>query len=316
MNLVYKTARDFITPEVQNVWLDDAEEAENVKDFMRLLGPQYVERIKYYEHGKRLFADFKIDEEIAKLMKPTVKLPSGGSIVIESTEALTVIDVNSGKFTGGKNLDDTIVRTNIEAAAEIARQVRLRDIGGIIVCDFIDMSSENDRNRVITALEDGLRKDRTRSTIQSFSPLGPARVHAQARRQGSRPAAARQVPDLQGSRQRHVARIGRRSARSARSWATATAMPSTSTSPLRRHVAAQIEYWYEDERVQLAERVGTQIDVRVDPAVHPERPRIIWGDDKLPDARADPRRRRVRSRTAHAAAAQRRPRPRRSSPAA
>ncbi len=172
MNLVYKTARDFITPEVGNVWLDDETETENVKDFMRLLGPQYVDRIKYYDGGKRLFADFKIDDEIQRLMKPTVKLPSGGSIVIESTEALTVVDVNSGKFTGGKNLDDTIVRTNVEAATEVARQVRLRDIGGIIVCDFIDMSSENDRNRVIGALQEGLRKDRTRSTIQSFSPLG------------------------------------------------------------------------------------------------------------------------------------------------
>ena len=105
-------------------------------------------------------------------MKPKIKLPSGGSIVIESTEALTVIDVNSGKFTGGQNLDDTIVKTNIEAAAEIARQVRLRDIGGIIVFDFIDMSSEASRNKVIKSLEDGLRRDRTRSTIQSFSNLG------------------------------------------------------------------------------------------------------------------------------------------------
>jgi ribonuclease G len=172
MNLVYKTARDFITPQVANVWLDDEKEVENVRDFMRMLGPQYVDRIKYYEGGKRLFADFKIDDEIARLMKPTVKLPSGGSIVIESTEALTVVDVNSGKFTGGKNLDDTIVRTNVEAASEIARQVRLRDIGGIIVCDFIDMSSEGDRSKVISGLQEGLRKDRTRSTIQSFSPLG------------------------------------------------------------------------------------------------------------------------------------------------
>ena len=114
---------------------------------MRLLGPQYLERIEPYTGGRKLFGDYKIDEEVAKLMRPKVKLPSGGSIVIETTEAFTVIDVNSGKFTGGKNLDDTIVKTNIEAAAEIARQVRLRDIGGIIVCDFIDMSS---RDRVAT----------------------------------------------------------------------------------------------------------------------------------------------------------------------
>ena len=130
-------------------------------------------------------------------MKPKINLPSGGSIVIESTEALTVIDVNSGKFTGGKNLEDTIVKTNIEAAAEIARQVRLRDIGGIIVVDFIDMASESARSKVIKALEDGLRRDRTRATIQSFSNLGLARVHAQAHRQGSRRAAARRVSDVQ-----------------------------------------------------------------------------------------------------------------------
>ena len=255
---------------------------------MRMLGPQFVDRIKYYEGGKKLFADFKIDEEIQRLMKPTVKLPSGGSIVIESTEALTVVDVNSGKFTGGKNLDDTIVRTNVEAATEVARQVRLRDIGGIIVCDFIDMSSESDRNRVITALQEGLRKDRTRSTIQSFSPLGlleftrkrvgkdlgqqlrgkcptceglgsvmsPESVTIGAFREilGHRPAAGSGAAD--NGKHVHIA-----------------AAPS---------VAAQAEYWYEDERVQLAERVGTHIDVFVDPAVHPERPRIIWGDDKLP----------------------------------
>jgi ribonuclease G len=281
MNLVYKTARDFITPDVDHVWLDDETETENVKDFMRLLGPQYVDRIKYYEHGKRLFADFKIDEEIARLMKPTVKLPSGGSIVIESTEALTVVDVNSGKFTGGKNLDDTIVRTNVEAATEVARQVRLRDIGGIIVCDFIDMSSEGDRNRVITALQEGLRKDRTRSTIQSFSPLGlleftRKRVGKDLGQQlrGKCPTceglgsvmspesvtigAFREILAHRNGEAKHV---------------HIAAAPS---------VAAQAEYWYEDERVQLAERVGAQIDVFVDPAVHPERPRIVWGDDKLP----------------------------------
>jgi ribonuclease G len=277
MNLVYKTARDFISPHVQNVWLDDAKEVEDVKDFMRMLGPQFVDRIKYYEGGKKLFADFKIDEEIQRLMKPTVKLPSGGSIVIESTEALTVVDVNSGKFTGGKNLDDTIVRTNVEAATEVARQVRLRDIGGIIVCDFIDMSSESDRNRVITALQEGLRKDRTRSTIQSFSPLGlleftRKRVGKDLGQQlrGKCPTceglgsvmspesvtigAFREILGHRNGETKHV---------------HIAAAPS---------VAAQAEYWYEDERVQLAERVGTAIDVFVDPAVHPERPRIIWGE--------------------------------------
>jgi ribonuclease G len=288
MNLVYKTARDFITPDVDHVWLDDETETDNVKDFMRLLGPQYVDRIKYYEHGKRLFADFKIDDEIARLMKPTVKLPSGGSIVIESTEALTVVDVNSGKFTGGKNLDDTIVRTNVEAATEVARQVRLRDIGGIIVCDFIDMSSEHDRNRVITALQEGLRKDRTRSTIQSFSPLGLLEFTRKRVGKDLGQQLRGKCPTCEG--------LG--SVMSPESVAIGAfreilghrADPSTSSGQATAHVhiaaspqvAAQAEYWYEDERVGLAERVGSQIDVFVDPAIHPERPRIIWGDDKIP----------------------------------
>ncbi len=276
MNLVYKAARDFITPEVANVWIDDPEEAERVRDFMRLLGPQYVERIKPYPKGAQLFADFKIDEEVAKLMKPTAKLPSGGSIVIETTEALTVIDVNSGKFTGGKNLDDTIVKTNIEAAAEIARQVRLRDIGGIIVCDFIDMSSESDRNKVIKSLEDGLKKDRTRSTIQSFSPLGL--LEFTRKRVGK---------DLAGQlRSTCPMCTGLGSVMSPESVTISTFRQiahhqnghaehvHVSASP---QVAAQIEFWYEEELRVLSERVKTPIDVRVDPVVHPESPLVVWG---------------------------------------
>ncbi|MBV8727173.1 MAG: Rne/Rng family ribonuclease, partial [Candidatus Eremiobacteraeota bacterium] len=172
MNLVFKAARDFITADVDRVLIDDEDEYRKVREFLQLLGPQYLDRVEHYNSGRSLFKDYKVDEELQKLMRPKINLPSGASIVIESTEALTVIDVNSGKFTGGRNLEDTIVKTNVEAAAEIARQVRLRDIGGIIVCDFIDMNSESSRNKVISTLEEGLRKDRTRATIQSFSNLG------------------------------------------------------------------------------------------------------------------------------------------------
>ncbi len=278
MNLVYKTARDFITPEVGHVWLDDQTEAENVRDFMRLLGPQYVERIGYYEHGKRLFADFKIDDEIARLMKPTVKLPSGGSIVIESTEALTVVDVNSGKFTSGKNLDDTIVRTNVEAAAEVARQVRLRDIGGIIVCDFIDMSSEADRSRVISALQEGLRKDRTRSTIQSFSPLGLLEFTRKRVGKDLGQQLRGKCPTCEG--------LGSvMSPESVTIGSFREILAHKNGSSKHVHIAAapsvavQAEYWYENEREALAQQVGTQIDVFVDPAAHPEHPRLVWGDE-------------------------------------
>ncbi len=281
MNLVYKAARDFITPDVVNVWIDDADETERVRDFMRLLGPQYVERIKPYPGGAKLFADYKIDDEVARLMKPTVKMPSGGSIVIETTEALTVIDINSGKFTGGKNLDDTIVKTNIEAAAEIARQVRLRDIGGIIVCDFIDMTSESDRNRVLKTLEDGLRKDRTRSTIQSFSQLGLlefTRKRVGKDLAGQLRAACPTCSGLGSVMSPESVTIStfREIAQHQNGHAAHVHVAASPT------VAAQIEFWYDDELQVLKERVGKPIDVRVDAVVHPERPLVSW-DDSMPE---------------------------------
>ncbi len=173
MNLVYKAARDFITADVDRVLIDDEEEYRKIRDLLAAARAAVSSsRIEYYNSGRSLFDDFKIDDELQKLMRPKINLPSGASIVIESTEALTVIDVNSGKFTGGRNLEDTILKTNIEAAEDIARQVRLRDIGGIIVVDFIDMASESSRDKVVKTMEDHLRRDRTRATIQSFSNLG------------------------------------------------------------------------------------------------------------------------------------------------
>ena len=172
LNLVFKAVRDFLTSDVEQVVIDSKEQYEEIRSTMSLFGPQYLNKLKLWQGPGNLFQVRGIDDELQKLLKPKIFLPSGGHLVIESTEALTVVDVNTGKFTGGRNLEDTIVRTNIEAAAEIARQVRLRDIGGIIVVDFIDMAHERSREAVIATLSDALRRDRTRSTIQMFSNLG------------------------------------------------------------------------------------------------------------------------------------------------
>jgi ribonuclease G len=282
MNLVYKAARDFITADVDRVLIDNEEEYKKVCSFLQLLGPQYLDRVEYYNSGRSLFKDYKVDEELQKLMKPKINLPSGGSIVIETTEALTVIDVNSGKFTGGKNLEDTIVKTNIEAAAEIARQVRLRDLGGIIVCDFIDMNSEAARNKVVQTLEQGLRRDRTRATIQSFSNLGLLEF---TRKRIGR--------DLGSQLRGHCPTCaGLGSVMSAQSVAiealrkirahTHTDHQSllVETAPT---VAAQLEFWYEDEVKELQSEIGTPIHVRVDPLVHPEKIRMRPVADFKPD---------------------------------
>ncbi len=294
MNLVYKAARDFITPEVDRVLIDDAAECEKVREFMRLLGPQYVDRIQHYNGGRSLFKDFKVDDDLQKLMRPKVNLPSGGSIVIETTEALTVIDVNSGKFTGGKNLDDTIVKTNVEAAAEIARQVRLRDIGGIIVCDFIDMSSEAARTKVIDTLKAGLVRDRTRTTIQSFSNLGLLEFTRKrigkdlgAQLRGHCPTCAGlgsvMSPEsvaIEAFRQlRRFGEANKPDGRKKKQEAVDVFAAPT--------VGAQLEYWYEDELLALEAQLGRTINIRVDPALHPERFRIELSTDAVQPAQID-----------------------------
>lgn len=273
MNLVYKAARDFITADVDRVFIDNEDEYKKVCTFLQLLGPQYLDRVEYYNSGRSLFKDYKIDDELQKLMKPKINLPSGGSIVIETTEALTVIDVNSGKFTGGKNLEDTIVKTNIEAASEIARQVRLRDIGGIIVCDFIDMNTEASRNKVITTLESGLRKDRTRSTIQSFSNLGLLEFTRKRVGKDLSSQLRGSCPTCSGlgtvmSSQSVAIDALRKIRAHQRADGQAVLVESAPT------VAAQLEFWYEEECRHLAEQLSVPIHVRVDPMLHPEKVRL------------------------------------------
>ncbi len=273
MNLIYKAARDFITADIDRVLIDNEEEFRKVRDFLQLLGPQYINRIEYYNSGRSLFDDYKINEELQKLMKPKINLPSGGSIVIESTEALTVVDVNSGKFTGGRNLEDTILKTNVEAAEEIARQVRLRDIGGIIVVDFIDMSSDSSRAKIIKTMEDSLRRDRTRATIQSFSNLGLLEFTRKrigkdlgAQLRGTCPTCVGMGSVM--SSQSVAIDTFRRIAADAGRAAGEVVVHVAPT------VAAQMEFWYADECEHLAQTIERPIHVRVDPMIHPESARI------------------------------------------
>ncbi|MBV8066402.1 MAG: Rne/Rng family ribonuclease [Candidatus Eremiobacteraeota bacterium] len=274
MNLVYKAARDFVTADVERVLIDDEEEYRKVRDLLQLLGPQYIGRLEHYDSGRSLFDDFKIGDELQKLMKPKINLPSGASIVIESTEALTVIDVNSGKFTGGRNLEDTILKTNIEAAEEIARQVRLRDIGGIVVVDFIDMSSESSRERVVKTMEEHLRRDRTRATIQSFSNLGLLEFTRKriGRDLGSQLRGA--CPTCAGMGSVMSAQsVAIETFRQIRGQA-AHGLAGDVVVHVAPTVAVQMEYWYEEECDELARFIGAPIHVRVDPMIHPEKARI------------------------------------------
>jgi len=174
LNLVERILRDYITPDFGAIWVDTEEEYTKVVDFMSRFQPQMVGRVKLYTKETPVFEEFGIQQEIDKGLRPKVWLKSGGYIVINHTEALVAIDVNTGKFVGkGSNrLEDTIVRTNLEACKEIVRQMRLRDLGGIIVIDFIDMEDRRNREKVMAALEDALRADRAPSKMLRFNEFG------------------------------------------------------------------------------------------------------------------------------------------------
>ena len=174
LNLVERILRDYVNGDYTAIWVDSEEEFTKVVDFMSRFQPDLVNRVKLYTKETPVFEEFGIQQEIDKGLRPKVWLKSGGYIVINHTEALVAIDVNTGKFVGkgSTRLEDTIVRTNLEAVKEIVRQMRLRDLGGIIIIDFIDMEERRNREKVMAALEDALRADRAPSKVLRFNEFG------------------------------------------------------------------------------------------------------------------------------------------------
>ena len=172
LTLLYKTIRDVFGSDVQKLIIDDPAEYEKANELLERLSPKLKGRIYLYDGTEPIFDHFRLEAEIERLTKRKVILKSGGSLVIDETEALTVIDVNTSKFVGSSSLSETIIRTNLDAANEIARQMRLRDIGGIIIIDFIDMNNARDKQSVVKALEMALKKDRSRTKISNITPLG------------------------------------------------------------------------------------------------------------------------------------------------
>ena len=143
-----------------------------VTDYLRGVAPEVLSKVRLHEGPLSAFEEFHIVEQIHKGLDRKVWLPSGGYLVIDRTEAMTVIDVNTGKSVGKSNLEETVVNTNLEAAREVARQLRLRDIGGMIVIDFIDMLLEQNKSKVIDAMKESLAQDKSRSQVFDISPLG------------------------------------------------------------------------------------------------------------------------------------------------
>jgi len=174
LNLVERILRDYVSDDFTAIWIDSEEEYGKVVEFVSRFQPKLVNRVKLYSKETPIFEEFGIQHELDKALRAKVWLKSGGYIVINHTEALVAIDVNTGKFVGkgSTRLEDTIVKTNLEAVKEIVRQIRLRDLGGIIVVDFIDMEERRNREKVLVALQQALEQDKAPSKALSFNEFG------------------------------------------------------------------------------------------------------------------------------------------------
>ncbi len=188
-DMIIRTIRDIFTGEVDAIYIDEPGAHDRAREFLQLVMPRYVSRLQLYEGKEPLFHKYHLDDEIAKIHQRTVPLKAGGSIVIDQTEALVAIDVNSGNFRADDSAEETAYQMNLLAAREIARQIRIRDLGGVVVNDFIDMRKEKHRRGVERALRDAVKRDRARTKILRTSPFGLVEMT----RQRIRPSLKRSV---------------------------------------------------------------------------------------------------------------------------
>lgn len=172
LGLIYRIVRDVFTWEISKFVINNRAEYNKVLELVEMISPALKIRVEYFNNNIDLFEYYEIDSKLNKALSKKVWLKCGGYLIIEKTEALTVIDVNTGKFVGVNNLEETVLRTNLESAKEIAKQLRQRDIGGIIIIDFIDMHVIENQNQVINTLKEALKKDRTKTSVVGMTGLG------------------------------------------------------------------------------------------------------------------------------------------------
>ena len=201
LNLVERILRDYVSDDFTAIWIDNEEEYGKVVEFVSRFQPKLVSRVKLYAKEQPIFEEFGIQHDLDKALRAKVWLKSGGYIVINHTEALVAIDVNTGKFVGkgSTRLEDTIVKTNLEAVKEIVRQIRLRDLGGIIVVDFIDMEERRNREKVLSALQQALEQDKAPSKALSFNEFGLVCITRKRTKQALERVLCQPCPSCTGS---------------------------------------------------------------------------------------------------------------------
>ncbi len=183
LGLTFQVARDLLNDEAQIFMIDDKEEYKDVRGFVEMLAPELADRVQHYTGRTPIFQAFGVEHDLSSIRKQRIDLPSGGYIIIQEAESLCAIDVNTGKFIGHKSQEETVTATNLEAAAEVAKQLRIRNIGGIVVIDFIDMRRRRNQHKVVEALQNATRIDRAKIKILPITRLGLVEMTRERRRE-------------------------------------------------------------------------------------------------------------------------------------
>ena len=267
--------RDLFSTKVDRLTVDSKQVYNEIVEYLKGIAPELIDRVHLYEDKVGLFDKAGVEKEIRDLFKRRCDLPSGGYLIIEPTEALVSIDVNSGRFTGKKDPEKTVTKTNIEAAREIARQLRLRDIGGIIVCDFIDMETKANRDRVLQELRTHLGRDRARTKAFAVSDLGLIEMTRQRVRQSHLHAMTEACPTCLGTGRVFTAEtIVRRMERAVRRLANEGRRDGI---VIKLHPDTAM-YVLEEEKdlvKKLEKSVGFSLEMRDDPLLKPDEFKLV-----------------------------------------
>jgi ribonuclease G len=275
LSLLQRVLRDLVVETTQTIRVDSREQFDALLAFGQEFMPLAAGKLQHYKGERPIFDLYAIDEEIAKALARRVDLKSGGYLIVDQTEALTTVDVNTGGYVGARNFDDTIFKTNLEAAGAIARQLRLRNLGGIIIADFIDMTRPEHQEAVLSELRKQLARDRTRTTVSGFTQLGLVEMTRKRTRESLAHMLCEPCPTCQGRGQVKTARsvcydILREILREARQFAPKEFRVIAS--------AAVVEMLLDEESVHLAglsEFIGKPISLSAEAGMNPEQYDIV-----------------------------------------
>ena len=268
-DLLIRMVRDRFTEKINTFLIDDHEAYVRVKDFVEGLSPELADRVKFYEGETSLFHANHIDDAIEKLGAREIPLKSGGFLVIDRTEALTVIDVNTGRYVGNTNFDDTIYQTNLEAAEEIIRQIRLLDIGGIIIVDFIDMERDGQKEHLLEFLRAAAKKDPTKTNVVDITALGLVEITRKKSRSNIESIVYSKCPVCQGrGRIESPETVAIKISRSIRRMEQTSHAETGYEIEVNSYVAAELSA--SQLLLNLAAEFGTDIKVKANAGMHPE----------------------------------------------